>query len=120
MAKTLGQIQKQIAKLQQEADALKSKEVGGVIERVKEAIAHYGLTAAHLFGGSSAAGKPARKTRGARKKVAGRKSAGRKSVSPMKFRDDAGNAWTGHGRRPKWFTDAIAGGKKPEDLAAKS
>ena len=119
MAKTLGQIQKQIIKLQQEADALKAKEVGGVIERVKEAIAHYGLTAAHLFGGKAATGAPARMPRATRKKAAGRKATGRKSAGQIRYRDDAGNAWTGHGRRPKWFTDAIASGKKPEDLSAK-
>jgi len=38
MAKTYSQMQKQIAKLQREADALKNKEVGGVVARIKEAI----------------------------------------------------------------------------------
>ena len=40
MAKTYSQMQKQIAKLQREADALKNKEVGGVVARIKEAIEH--------------------------------------------------------------------------------
>ena len=36
----------------------------------------------------------------------------------VKYRDDAGNAWTGVGRKPQWFVDALAAGKRPEDLAA--
>ena len=43
MAKTLSQINAQIAKLQQEAEAIKAKEVAGVIDRIKEALAHYVL-----------------------------------------------------------------------------
>lgn len=40
----------------------------------------------------------------------------RKGVSPVKFKDEAGNTWTGHGKRPNWFKDALANGKAPEDL----
>ena len=36
MAKSYSQMQKQIAKLQREAEALKKKEVGGVVERIKD------------------------------------------------------------------------------------
>ncbi len=42
----------------------------------------------------------------------------RKGASRVKFKDDAGNTWTGHGKRPNWFKDALAGGKSPEDLLA--
>jgi DNA-binding protein H-NS len=45
MTQTYAQIQKQIAQLQKTADALREKEVSGVISRIKEAIVHYGLTA---------------------------------------------------------------------------
>ena len=48
MAKTIAQLNAQIAKLQKEADALKEKEVAGVVARMKVAIEHYGLTAADL------------------------------------------------------------------------
>ncbi len=40
----------------------------------------------------------------------------RKGASRVKFRDDAGNTSTGHGKRPNWFKDALANGKSPEDL----
>ena len=109
MAKTLVQIQKQIDALQRQADEIKQKEAGEVIARIKEAIRHYGLTAADLGLARSspkAAGAPARK-RG-----------GKKSKPVVKYRDDAGHTWTGRGRRPKWFVDGLAAGKKAEDFAA--
>lgn len=47
MAKnTYVDIQQQIARLQEQAEAIKAKEVAGVIARIKEAIVAYGLTAA--------------------------------------------------------------------------
>ena len=44
MAKSYGQLQAQIQKLQAEAEALKAKEVDGVIARIRTAIEHYGIT----------------------------------------------------------------------------
>lgn len=111
MARTLEQIQKQIDKLNEQAEKLKAREAAGVIERIKTAIAHYGLSASDLFGSVNAAGKGrAAKGKQARKK---------KSPSPIKYRDDKGNSWTGHGKRPRWFIEAIDSGKTREDLAAK-
>jgi len=49
-----------------------------------------------------------------RKATAGKK----RRKSAVKYRDDAGNTWTGRGRKPRWFQDAVAAGKKPEDMAA--
>ena len=115
MAKTIAQINAQIAKLQKEAEALKVKEVPGVVARIKEAIEHYGLTAADLgFSGPAAkAVKPvgtvvAKKTR---------KKAVDKPTGVIRFRDEAGHTWTGKGKRPNWYLAAIAAGKTPESLA---
>src|SRR5450631_2057505 len=41
LAKTLAQIETQIAVLRKEADALKAKEMISVIERIKDAVGHY-------------------------------------------------------------------------------
>jgi len=108
MAKTLTQIQTQIAKLQREADALKAKEVGQVVARIQAAIAHYGLTADVLFGP-----KAAKKPRASPKAVA------KKAPAAAKYQDDTGRTWSGHGKRPNWFKDAITGGKTAEDLLIK-
>lgn len=123
MAKSLSQVNAQIARLQKEADALKAKEVAGVVSRIKDAIAIYGLTPADLFGDSAEPAVKARRAVAA-KRVAGKKTpvtqaaqAKGAAPSPIKFRDDAGHTWTGHGKRPNWFKAAIDAGKKPEDLA---
>lgn len=112
MAKSLAQLKKQIAALERQAEAIKQKETKDVIERIKEAIAFYDLSAAQL--GFGAGAKAGRKTRVAKR---GRKpTGGRKSASKVKYRDEAGNSWSGHGRRPRWFLDALASGKSAQDL----
>ena len=110
MAKNLRQINAEIARLQKEAKALRNREIGEVVSKIKKAIKHYALTPSDLFGRAVAAnGKAAAK--------AARKSGKKPGV--IRFRDEAGNTWTGRGKRPNWFKDALAAGKKPEDLAAK-
>jgi DNA-binding protein H-NS len=120
MAKTLEQIQKQIDALQREAATARKREVVKVIDRIRVAIQHYQLTPQELFGAGG--GKRGRRAgaAGAASKSAATGSRGRKTVGKIKFRDEAsGRGWTGHGRRPQWFVDALAAGKKAEDLAVK-
>ena len=115
MARTLAVIQQQIEKLQKEAEAVKAKEVAGVIQRIKLAIASYGLKPNDLF---ATKGRPP----GRPKKVATPKvrKAKKKAASVIKFQDEAsGKTWSGHGKRPNWYIQAIASGKTPEDLAVK-
>jgi DNA-binding protein H-NS len=52
----------------------------------------------------------------AAKKPAKKKSQGKGGKA--KYRDDAGNAWSGRGPRPRWLKDAMAGGKSLDDLRA--
>ncbi len=110
MAKSLTQIQKQIARLQQEADSLKSRESKGVIARIKEAVVHYGLTRADIFGGGKAAPDGSAKVR--RRKAA----SGKKAPLPPKYRSESGQTWSGHGKRPNWFKDALSAGKTADDM----
>ena len=103
MTQTYSQIQQKIAKLQKEADALRHKEVGGVIARIKTAIEHYGLTAEHLgFGGAV--------------KAQGRGPG--KAASGAKYHDGNGQSWSGRGPRPRWLREAIAGGASLESFLA--
>lgn len=47
-------------------------------------------------------------------------TAGRKrSPSVAKYANpaDQTDTWSGRGRKPRWFSEALAKGKKPEDLA---
>ena len=51
--------------------------------------------------------------------LTGSAASGRKrGVAAPKYRNPAnsGDTWTGRGRKPRWFSDALAAGKKPEDL----
>jgi DNA-binding protein H-NS len=124
MAKTYAQIQAQIRKLQQEADALKSKEVAGVVARIQAAIAHYGLTAQDLFGKDTRAAKP--QATGKRAKLA-RTVTPVKTAKPAKpanppaaakYQDEVGHRWSGIGKRPNWFKAALASGKTAAELLA--
>jgi DNA-binding protein H-NS len=106
MTQTYKQIQKQIEQLQRRAEALRNAEVKGVIDRIKVAIAHYGLTAAHLGLGSGPSARPAAKrATGAR----GAKAKGRRGAQAQ-FGDGNGNVWSGRGPRPHWLRDALAAG----------
>jgi len=117
MARTLAEIQKQIDKLQALAQRVKDKDKAGVVARIRQAIEHYDISAEELFGAGATATK-ARKTRRARAGAGG--SAKPKNKSPIRYRDDKGNSWTGHGQRPRWFKEAIASGITREELAAKA
>ena len=105
---TLEAINQQIAKLQQQAAAIVDAEKAEVIERIKVAIAHYDITAADL--GLSATAKSTRKP--------GRKAKAAAKPARVKYKDEAGHTWSGMGRKPKWFTEALASGKAEQDLRA--
>lgn len=115
MARTLAVIQQQIEKLQKEAESVKAKEVASVIKRIQLAIASYGLKPNDLF-----------ETKGrmpvSPKKVGSPKvsKAKKKSEPVIKFKDEVtGKTWSGHGKRPGWYVQAIESGKTPEDMAVK-
>jgi DNA-binding protein H-NS len=119
MAKTYAQIQAQIRKLQQEADALKAKEVAGVVARIQEAITHYGLTAQDLFGPAAGAlAKPKAAAKRGKLVKAAQAAKATKPPAPAKYQDDAGHQWSGIGKRPNWFKAALASGKTTADLLA--
>jgi DNA-binding protein H-NS len=104
MAQTYKQIQKQIEQLQRQAEALRNSEIKGVIDRIKVAIAHYGLTAEQLgFGGKKTVARPTKVGRSARKSAAS-------------FSDGNGNVWSGRGPRPRWLRDALAAGRSIEEF----
>lgn len=113
MAQTYTQIQRQIEALQKQADKLKATEVLGVVERIKVAISHYGLTAEQLGlgGGKASTAKAAKGTT---------KKSGSAVKSAAAYADDNGNVWGGRGPHPRWLREAIAGGKSLEDFATKT
>lgn len=96
---TYQEIVQKINELQKQAEEIKSREQAAVIADIREKIDQYGLTADDLgFGAKPTAGKKASR------KV------------PVRYRDTAGNTWTGRGKRPGWLTAALANGKTVEDF----
>lgn len=117
MAKSLQGLLKQIESLQKQADALRSREKSEVIARIREAIAHYDITSAELFGAAGV--RVARKRAAAAAGTKTRKAAAKKPAGVAKYTDGAGRTWSGVGKRPNWFKDALAAGKQAEDLLVK-
>ncbi len=113
---TSAELIKRSEALRQQAEELKRKEIPAVVARMKDAIAHYGLSAADLGLGGVAA--PAAKKRGkASAKRMGVK-VGKRGPSVIKYRDADGHAWSGFGPRPKWFKEALAKGITEDALKA--
>jgi DNA-binding protein H-NS len=115
MSKTYSQLMKQIDSLQREAEDIRRKEIAGVIDRIKEAISAYGLTAADLGLAGARAPKAVKRKKAAARP--GRRPS--KSARSPKYRDDAGNTWGGRGPRPAWLREALAAGKQLADFAVK-
>ena len=105
------EVQQQIQALQKEAEALKAAERKGVIERMKEAIAVYDITADDL-GLASGSGKSRRAEKA--KPKASKQSATARTIA---YGDGNGNTWGGRGPRPRWLKDALAAGAKLEEFA---
>ena len=114
MTRSLVQIRKQIDRFQKEAEQVRAREVALVIARIKSAIDFYGLTTNDLFGP-----KAKSVVKGKQGPVRRAKTKVKKAAAPAKYRDKAsGKTWTGHGKRPGWFVQAIDSGMKAEEMAA--
>jgi DNA-binding protein H-NS len=108
MAQSYKQVQKQIEQLQRQAQTLRSSEVKGVVDRIKVAVAHYGLTAEDLGLASGIGGTKSKGTT---------KSSGRSKAKPAAaFADGSGNVWSGRGPRPRWIRDALNAGRSIEEF----
>ena len=110
MARTLVQIRKQMDRLTREAGQVRAREVASVVAKIKTAIKYYGLSTTDLFDKPTSA-------RAGKALIGKQKSASKKKVV-AKYRDkNTGKTWTGHGKRPAWFVNAIEGGVAPADMA---
>lgn len=117
MAQTYIELMAEIERLQSQAAKLKDREKSEVVARIKKAIEVYGLTAKDL-----GLDKPGRaitgKSTATRKLKAGKRGARKaKAHTTPKFRDTAGNSWSGRGPRPAWLRTALASGATLESFA---
>jgi DNA-binding protein H-NS len=97
------QLTELISKAQARQDELRKEKVGKLREKVLTLIKAEGYSFEDIFGGA---------------RVAGAKRRGTGSVAP-KYRNpaDPEQTWSGRGKRPRWFNDALKAGKKEKDLA---
>ncbi len=120
---SLADINRRILKLQKQAEALRDREKRGVIASIRAAIEDYDISAAEL-GFTAADGTARRRGRRPADKAAAANPSTRtrRATKPsvIRYRDDAGHSWTGRGKRPNWFKEALAAGKTAEDLLVKS
>jgi DNA-binding protein H-NS len=114
---SLKELQAQIAELQAKAEEVRRSETAEVISRIKEAIDFYGFSASDLGLGGQRGRKPAVNSVAPVGRAA-RKPAG-KAVGVPKYTSGTGKTWTGHGKRPQWFVEALAAGKTADDMLIK-
>lgn len=74
-----------IAELQALAEAARKNEIAGAREKIAAIMREHGLTLADLGGAAKVKAYKAR------------------AVVPIKYRNEAGETWTGRGRTPKWL-----------------
>lgn len=94
------QLNELISKAQMRQNELRKERVGKLREKIHALIKAEGYTFEDIFGGARKA----------------RRSTG--TVAP-KYRNPANaeQTWSGRGKRPRWFNDALKAGKKEKDLA---
>lgn len=92
------ELQREIARLMQQAEAARKAEIRAVIDDIKAKMTEYGITAADL--GS-----------------AGRSSRAKGGTVAAKYRNSAtGETWTGRGKMPRWLQAQVSAGKRKEDF----
>ena len=110
-------IEKEIQKLQKQAQALQAKERGPVISSIIRSMREYDITpdeiaTAYNKKGSNRVGTG---TRSSAKKTTTPATA--KRTVPVKYRHPKTNeTWTGRGKAPRWITNAEAEGKSRNDF----
>lgn len=132
-AKSLLDLETQIAALQKRAAQVRSKQYKKAIEEVVALMKAFGITldevkkaANNIATRVKAAKTPKRRgrprksaaTKKAVKKAAkkaGKAKASRKPA-PVKYKGTGGETWSGRGKQPVWLRAQIEGGKKLEDF----
>src|SRR3546814_14711372 len=99
-------IEKEITKLQKQANALRTKRRVPVIASIVRSMREYDITPEEI---AAALNKKLPK---AASKSSGAGAAARRPV-PIKYRHPpTGESWTGRGKHPRWITQAEADGQK--------
>lgn len=101
---TLAELMAQRDALDAEIQATTQTERADAIAKVRALMQENGLSLADLGGGSAGKSRAKDATKATKKVQA-------------KYRDGAGNSWSGRGLQPRWLKAALAAGKKIGDFA---
>jgi len=101
---TLQELLAQKAELERQIQETQRQDRQAAIEKVRTLMSEFSLSVDDLGGKSAASGRRKPAADGARK-------------AAVKYRDAAGNSWSGRGLQPRWLKDALAGGKELADFA---
>ncbi len=94
---TYQELKQQAEQLLAQAEDARKQEIAGAIEEIRSKMQEYGIKPED-FGVKAAAPDKRR-------------------PAAIKYRDSAGNTWTGRGRAPRWMQAHIAAGGKAEEFA---
>ncbi len=108
-AKSYAELQKQIAKLQTQAERMRKTSFDKAVGQIRELMEKNGISIADLTEALAAKGKKGRKSP---KAGSTRVAVKPKYQSPT----DPSVTWTGRGRKPKWVQEWIDGGSDLETL----
>lgn len=104
-------IQKEIERLNKQAQLLQSKQRKPVLSNILRSMKEYGITLEEI---SAALGKPSVKTRQTdlnKAPKAAKASATKKPVAPKYRHPVSASTWTGRGKAPLWIVEAEKNGQ---------
>jgi len=104
---SINELLAQKAELERQIAEQTRAERASAVSQIKTLMSTYGLTPGDIVTDSAKVAKSP---------VKEKKSTPRATVAP-KYRDDAGNTWTGRGLKPRWLTTALAAGATLEQFA---
>lgn len=109
----LQSIQNEIAKLQKQAEELRTKELSATIADIRAKMLAYGITIKDLKApaGARKSSKPGRTAKGAAPKASKKASA-----VAAKYRGPNGETWSGRGLTPKWLAAQISAGRAKDSF----
>lgn len=103
------ELEKLKADVEKALERVSKRELKAARDEAAKIVAKHGFSLADITGAAA----PERKPRGTGKP---------KTKAPARFANpaDASQTWTGKGRQPVWYKEAISAGQSPESLEIKS
>lgn len=113
------EIKDQIAKLQKQAEEIRTKEFDKTVQEILDKMQAFGITVKDLQTATAQGrGKKGRAGKsGSPAKKAGKSHVLAGKPVPAKYRGPNGETWSGRGLMPKWLASLVAQGRTKEEFA---